>query len=95
MLENPYKKPLFLDTMEEAQIPYETVSNDNPEKRIVVIQDVDGREIIGSASWNQENLNAKVLEDRGDKLHVLLPAGFNADTAWIDSSVLDYLQGNQ
>ncbi|MFB6246293.1 MAG: hypothetical protein ABEI74_01730 [Candidatus Pacearchaeota archaeon] len=81
--------------MENAQMPYKTVSKDDPENKLVVVQDIYGQEVVGVVAWEEEALNVQVLEDQGDKVFAVLPKGFNRDTAWIDSRIVDYLKGNR
>ncbi len=56
----------------------------------VALQDSEGEEIIGIASLTDtKHLPARVIEDRGEKLLVVLPKGFSKDAALVNSEILN------
>lgn len=71
--------------MENAKLYCQTIpENYYSGKRRIALKDIAGKEITGLVPARNKYIEVNVLEDRGDKVFVLLPKGLNKDTAWVN-----------
>lgn len=58
-------------------------------REYVLIQDIQGKEIIGKPQLKNGSLEVMRVEDEGNRTLVVLPRGMSKETAWISSELLN------